>query len=70
MGAKLGIGSLASLLVVLLIQGCVFGGNDDGNFSTARSGAIPTATLPATLSEPVTLGRKCGDSGRQSNRPW
>ncbi len=69
MGAKLGISSLASILVVLLTQGCVFGGDDDGNFSAARPSAIPTATLPATLSEPVNLGESVASPGTAPTDP-
>ncbi len=69
MSTKLGIGSLASIVVLLLVQGCVFGGDDSGNFSASRPSAIPTATLPATLSEPVDLGESVAIPGSTPAEP-
>jgi LysM repeat protein len=54
------IGALAGVILVLLTaQGCIFGGGDDGATGGAisRPGAIPTATLPATLQDPILLGQ-------------
>lgn len=56
-GLKAGAGFVAGLVILLTAQGCVFGGDDgDGGGGFARPGAIPTATLPATMSDPILLG--------------
>ncbi len=65
MSIKLGGAVLGAILILLTAQGCVFGGNDDGGPGgpLSRPGAIPTATLPATLQDPVLLGQVQTTSG-------
>ena len=75
MAAQAGIRSrtliavLLAVLIELAIQGCAFGGSDGGNFSAARLGAIPTATLPANLSEPIKLGESAAIPGSTPTSP-
>ncbi len=65
MGLKLGAGLIAGALILVLAQGCVFGGDDDGDpgGSAARPGVIVTATLPATLTDPILLGQSQATTG-------
>ena len=59
MSIKLGAAVFGGILVLVAAQGCVFGGDDDagGNGAVAGPGAIVTATLPATLTDPILLGQ-------------
>jgi LysM repeat protein len=60
MSIKIG-GALAGVIFILLAaQGCVFGGDDGGvtGGALSRPGAIVTATLPATLQDPILLGQQ------------
>ena len=57
MTGKLGIGLIGAMLVLLTAQGCIFGGGDGSGGSAARPGSIVTATLPATMTEPILLGQ-------------
>jgi LysM repeat protein len=70
------LGALGGVILILLTaQGCVFGGDDDGGAGGAisRPGAIVTATLPATLQDPILLGQNqvqqtgTGTSGSSGN---
>ncbi len=56
MAIKLAAGGLGVVLLVLLLQGCLFGGGSQPTASIARPGSIPTATLPPNLPEPILLG--------------
>jgi LysM repeat protein len=56
MTVKVGAAALAIILLVLLLQGTIFGGGDGPSGSIARRGSIPTATPPANLPEPLLLG--------------
>ena len=63
MGAKLIAAFVGFVLVVLFLQSYVFGG-DDGRIDTpGRSGAVPTATLPAQLPQPIVLAETAGGTG-------
>ena len=63
MAIKLAAGGVALVLLAVMLQGCLFGGDDPKPFSVARSGPIPTATPPATLPEPILLGQAQGTGG-------
>jgi LysM repeat protein len=60
MTAKLVAGLAAGVLVIFFSQACIFGGDDDGGGSGSafRPGAVPTATLPANLPDPILLGQQ------------
>jgi LysM repeat protein len=64
MAMKLGAAALAIAVLVVLLQGSIFGGNDDplAGGPLARRGSIPTATPPANLPEPLLLGEVRGTS--------
>jgi LysM repeat protein len=59
MSVKLGAAIFGSILVLVAAQGCVFGGDDGGGDggAIARPGSIVTATMPATLTDPILLGQ-------------
>jgi len=59
MTIKFGAALLCGLLVLVAAQGCVFGGddNDGSNGSVGRPGSVVTATMPATLTDPILLGQ-------------
>lgn len=58
MAIKLGAAGLAVVVLAVLLQGCFFSGGGGSSLSTvARSSAIPTATPPVTLPEPILLGQ-------------
>jgi LysM repeat protein len=59
---KLGAAALAIAVLVVLLQGSIFGGDDDPltGGPLARRGSIPTATPPASLPEPLLLGEARG----------
>jgi LysM repeat protein len=63
MGAKLIGGFVGFVIVVLFLQSYVFGGDDGGPNTPGRSGAVPTATLPAQLPQPIVLAESAGGSG-------
>ena len=65
MSIKLGGAVLGAILILLTAQGCVFGGDDGGGAGgpQSRPGAVPTATLPATLQDPILLGQVQTTSG-------
>ena len=56
MGGKIIAGVIGFVVVVLLIQNYVLG-DDDGPNTLGRSGAAPTATLPAQTPEAISLGQ-------------
>jgi LysM repeat protein len=60
---KLAAAGIAVVLAAVLLQGCLFGGDDAKTLSVARSGPISTATPPATLPEPILLGQAQGTGG-------
>jgi LysM repeat protein len=60
MGAKLVAGIVGLIILVVLVQTYVLGGDDSGP-SVNRPGSIPTATPPANQAEPVLLGQ--GNAG-------
>lgn len=68
MSLKLTGGALAVILIGLFLQGCVFGGDGDGDGtgSAARPGTIVTATLPATMTDPILLGQSTTSGGGTS----
>ncbi|MGE0058306.1 MAG: LysM peptidoglycan-binding domain-containing protein [Dehalococcoidia bacterium] len=64
MSTKLGGAVVGAILILLTAQGCVFGGDDGGSGGPlSRPGAVPTATLPATLQDPILLGQVQTTSG-------
>ena len=64
MSIKLGAAVFGGILILLAAQGCVFGGSDDGSAgSISRPGSIPTATLPATMTDPILLGQAQAPTG-------
>jgi LysM repeat protein len=63
MGAKLIAAFVGFVLVVLFLQSYVFGGDDGGLDTPGRAGAVPTATLPAQLPQPIVLAETTGGSG-------
>ena len=63
MGAKLIAAFVGFVLVVLFLQSYVFGGDDGGLDTPGRSGAVPTATLPAQLPQPIVLAETAGGTG-------
>jgi LysM repeat protein len=65
MSIKLGTAVAGGILLLLAAQGCVFGGGADGSGagSVARPGSIVTATLPATLTDPILLGQVQAPAG-------
>src|SRR5262245_17013410 len=67
MGAKLIAAFVGFVLVVLFLQSFVFGGDDGGPSTPGRSGAVPTATLPAQLSQPIVLAETTGGTGGGAN---
>jgi LysM repeat protein len=56
MGGKIIAGVIGFVILVLIIQNYVLGG-DDGPDALSRSGAAPTATLPAQTPEAISLGQ-------------
>lgn len=64
-GLKLGAGFAVGLVILLTAQGCIFGGGDDNNSpgGFTRPGSIPTATLPATMTDPILLGESQAATG-------
>lgn len=63
MGLKLGAALAGGILILLTAQGCVFGGGDSAGPSGVSAGSIPTATLPATLTDPILLGQSQAGGG-------
>jgi LysM repeat protein len=58
---KLGAAGLALVLLIVFLQGTIFGGGgDDDTPSVSRPSSIPTATPPANLPEPLLLGEARG----------
>ena len=62
MGIRVAVGLLVIAVLVLLLRGSLFGG-DESKPSAARPGSIPTATPPADLPGPVTLGEAQAATG-------
>ena len=64
MGMKLIGGIVGLVIVVILAQTFVFGG-DNGlpSSSGSRAGSVPTATPPAQLPDPILLGSSSGATG-------
>jgi len=56
MGVRIVAGIVGFVVVVLLIQSYVLGGDDGVSNDPLTSGVAPTATLPAQLPEPIALG--------------
>ena len=56
MGGKIIAGVIGFVVLVLLVQNYVLGG-DDGPDVSGRTGAAPTATLPAQTPEAISLGQ-------------
>jgi LysM repeat protein len=71
MSIKLGAALVGGIFILLTAQGCIFGGDDNGGPSGAisRPGAVPTATLPATLQDPILLGQPQTTSGASTGSP-
>ena len=63
MGAKLIGAFVGFVIVVLFLQSYVFGDDDGSPNTPGRSGAVPTATLPAQLPQPIVLAESAGGSG-------
>jgi LysM repeat protein len=63
MGAKLIAGLVGFVVIAVLLQSYVFGGDDDPLNPSGRSGPVPTATLPAQLPAPVVLAEVTGGGG-------
>lgn len=65
MAIKLGAALIGSIFILLTASGCIFGGDDNGTVGGAisRPGAVPTATLPATLQDPILLGQPITTNG-------
>lgn len=63
MGARLIAAFVGFVLVVLFLQSYVLGGDDGGLDTPGRSGAVPTATLPAQLPQPIVLAETAGGTG-------
>ena len=63
MGAKLIGGFVGFVIVALFLQSYVFGGDDGGPSTPGRGGAVPTATLPAQLPQPIVLAESAGGAG-------
>ena len=67
MGAKLIGGFVGFVIILLFLQSYVFGGDDGGLDTPGRSGAVPTATLPAQLPQPIVLAETAGGAGGGAN---
>ena len=64
MSIKFGAALAGGIFILLAAQGCIFGGGDgDSAGSISRPGSIPTATLQATLSDPILLGQAQPNTG-------
>src|SRR3954464_7844040 len=58
MAIKLAVGGLVVVLLLIFLKGTIFGGGGSKSLAdVAKSGAIPTATPPVTLPEPILLGQ-------------
>jgi LysM repeat protein len=67
MSIKLGAALAGGIFILLAAQGCIFGGDDGGSGGAFnRPGSIPTATLQATLSDPILLGQAQPNTGGQT----
>ena len=63
MGAKLIGAFVGFVIVVFFLQSYVFGGDGGGPSTPGRGGAVPTATLPAQLPQPIVLAETSGGAG-------
>lgn len=61
MGAKIIAGVVVFVALVVFVQSFVLGGDEEPLETPDRTGLAPTATLPAELPEPVSLGESSGD---------
>ncbi len=68
MGAKFVAAAIGVIIVVVLGQTLLFGG-DDGVPSITRPGSIPTATPPAGQDEPTSLGTSDAGGGQSAPGP-
>jgi LysM repeat protein len=66
MGAKLIAGLIGFVVIAVLLQSYVFGGDDGSLNPSGRNGPIPTATLPAQLPAPIVLAEVAGGGGSSS----
>ncbi len=55
--------ALLPLLAAALGTGCLFGGGSSPTVSALRPGAVPTATMPANLPDPIMLGQSQAAGG-------
>ncbi len=66
---RIGVSLLVGIVVLMGAQACVFGGGSkgNGNSTTPRQGAVPTATLPATMTDPIVLSASESSNGTEPN---
>ena len=67
MAIKLAAVGLVLVLLAVLLQGSILGGDGGRAVSVARPSSIPTATPPANLPEPILLGETQGTQNRNTN---
>src|SRR5688572_14921462 len=65
--AKIGVGLAAVVLLAVLLQACLLGGDGGSSIgSIGRLGSVVTATPPATLPTPLLLGQSQGGNATAS----